>query len=200
MQIEERIIKYLDDDLTSDEREAFERELLSSEELKREFEKYSIIKANIKRQKNLKLSSEYLNSILSEFHKKAQSRKKETIRKSLSYAFGLILLILIGISVQKIFFNKTATKLNDLEKFTQSLDEKQKLDLLENLDDSDEIASIISGKEYFDLLKKDLVVNENVLENYDIGYKDLIGNLSENEADKIYNELINRNILKEVPL
>ena len=90
--------------------------------------------------------------------------------------------------------------MNDLEKFTQSLDEKQKLDLLENLDGSDEIASIISGKEYVDLLEKDLVVNENVLENYDIGYKDLIGNLSENEADKIYNELINRNILKEVPL
>ena len=200
MQIEERIIKYLDDDLTQEARAAFERELNSSEELKREFENYLIIKEKINNQKNLKLSSDYANSILSEFHKNPHKHKREVLRKSLSYAFGLIFIILVGISVQKIFFNNNVNNSGDLEKFAQSLDENQKLDILESLNDSNDLSDIISGKEYVDLLENNLVVNEDVLETYDIGYKDLIVNLSDTEADKIYNELINRNILKEVPL
>ena len=195
MQIEERIIKYLDDDLTQEARAAFERELNSSEELKREFENYLIIKEKINNQKNLKLSSDYENSILHEFHKNPHKHKREVLRKSLSYAFGLIFIILLGISVQKIFFNNNVNNSGDLEKFAQSLDENQKLDILESLNDSNDLSDIISGKEYVDLLENNLVVNEDVLETYDIGYKDLIGNLSDTEAEKIYNELINRNIL-----
>ena len=195
MQIEERIIKYLDDDLTQEARAAFERELNSSEELKREFENYLIIKEKINNQKNLKLSSDYENSILHEFHKNPHKHKREVLRKSLSYAFGLIVIILVGISVQKIFFDNNVNNLGDLEKFAQSLDENQKLDILESLNDSNDLSDIISGKEYVDLLENNLVVNEDVLETYDIGYKDLIVNLSDTEADKIYNELINRNIL-----
>ncbi|MCW8823086.1 MAG: hypothetical protein OQK63_03315 [Ignavibacteriaceae bacterium] len=194
MKTEKRIIKYLDNDLTSEERTAFERELKSSEELKREFEKYSIIKEKIKNQKNLRLNSDYLSSILPEFHNKVHSGKKETLRRGLSYAFGLILLFLIGISFQKIFFNNSDKERNDLEKFTQSLNDNQKLDLLESLNGSDDLYNIILGKEYVDLLENDLVVNEDVLKTYDIGYKDLIGNLSDNDVEKIYNELLNRNI------
>ena len=200
MKIEERVIKYLDDDLTSEEKATFDEELKSSDELKRTLENFSVVKEKINRQKNLKLSPEYANSILFDFHKKAGYRKKEFLRKSLSYAFGLIFIILVGISVQKIFFNNTVNNSVDLEKFTQSLDENQKLDLLESLTNSNDLSDIISGEEYVDLLEKNLVVNENVLETYDIGYKDLIGTLSDNEVENIYNKLINRNILKEVPL
>jgi len=194
MKTEKRIIKYLDNDLTSEERTAFERELKSSEELKREFEKYSIIKEKIKNQKNLRLNSDYLSSILPEFHNKVHSGKKETLRRGLSYAFDLILIFLIGITVQKILFNNSDKERNDLEKFTQSLNDNQKLDLLESLNGSDDLYNIILGKEYVDLLENDLVVNEDVLKTYDIGYKDLIGNLSDNDVEKIYNELLNRNI------
>ncbi|MCW8961104.1 MAG: hypothetical protein OQK29_06035 [Ignavibacteriaceae bacterium] len=194
MKTEERIIKYLDNDLTSEERTAFERELKSSEELKREFEKYSIIKEKIKNQKNLRLNSDYLSSILPEFHNKVHSGKKETLRRGLSYAFDLILIFLIGITVQKILFNNSDKERNDLEKFTQSLNDNQKLDLLESLNGNDDLYNIILGKEYVDLLENELVVNEDVLETYDISYKDLIGNLSDNEVEKIYNDLLNRNI------
>ncbi|MCW9094654.1 MAG: hypothetical protein OQJ74_02290, partial [Ignavibacteriaceae bacterium] len=142
MKTEERIIKYLDNDLTSEERTAFERELKSSEELKREFEKYSIIKEKIKNQKNLRLNSDYLSSILPEFHNKVHSGKKETLRRGLSYAFGLILLFLIGISFQKIFFNNQKNP-NDLEVFAQSLNENQKIELLENLNGGEELYKLI---------------------------------------------------------
>ena len=199
MKTEERIIKYLDNDLTSEERTAFERELKSSEELIREFEKYSVIKEKIKYQKNLRLNSDYLSSILPEFHKKVDSGKKETLRRGLSYAFGLILLFLIGISFQKIFFNNQK-KSNDLEVFAQSLNENQKIELLENLNGGEELYKLIPENDLADLFEKDLQIDNEVAEAYDINYKEMIDGLSRDEAEKIYNELLNRNILKEAPL
>jgi hypothetical protein len=199
MKTEERIIKYLDNDLTSEERTAFERELKSSEELIREFEKYSVIKEKIKYQKNLRLNSDYLSSILPEFHKKVHSGKKETLRRGLSYAFGLILLFLIGISFQKIFFNNQK-KSNDLEVFAQSLNENQKIELLENLNGGEELYKLIPENDLADLFEKDLQIDNEVAEAYDINYKEMIDGLSRDEAEKIYNELLNRNILKEAPL
>ena len=199
MKTEERIIKYLDNDLTSEERTAFERELKSSEELKREFEKYSVIKEKIKYQKNLRLNSDYLSSILPEFHKKVDSGKKETLRRGLSYAFGLILLFLIGISFQKIFFNNQKNS-NDLEVFAQSLNENQKIELLENLNGGEELYKLIPENDLADLFEKDLQIDNEVAEAYDINYKEMIDGLSRDEAEKIYNELLNRNILKEAPL
>ena len=199
MKTEERIIKYLDNDLTSEERTAFERELKSSEELKREFEKYSVIIEKIKNQKNLRLNSDYLSSILPEFHKKVDSGKKETLRRGLSYAFGLILLFLIGISFQKIFFNNQK-KSNDLEVFAQSLNENQKIELLENLNGGEELYKLIPENDLADLFEKDLQIDNEVAEAYDINYKEMIDGLSRDEAEKIYNELLNRNILKEAPL
>ena len=199
MKTEERIIKYLDNDLTSEEKTAFERELKSSEELKREFEKYSVIKEKIKYQKNLRLNSDYLSSILPEFHKKVDSGKKETLRRGLSYAFGLILLFLIGISFQKIFFNNQKNS-NDLEVFAQSLNENQKIELLENLNGGEELYKLIPENDLADLFEKDLQIDNEVAEAYDINYKEMIDGLSRDEAEKIYNELLNRNILKEAPL
>ena len=199
MKTEERIIKYLDNDLTSEEKTAFERELKSSEELKREFEKYSVIIEKIKTQKNLRLNSDYLSSILPEFHNKVHSGKKETLRRGLSYAFGLILLFLIGISFQKIFFNNQK-KSNDLEVFAQSLNENQKIELLEDLNGGEELYKLIPENDLADLFEKDLQIDNEVAEAYDINYKEMIDGLSRDEAEKIYNELLNRNILKEAPL
>jgi len=38
------------------------------------------------------------------------------------------------------------------------------------------------------------------VETYDISYNEMIDGLSPDAAEKIYNEILNRNILKEVPL
>jgi hypothetical protein len=199
MKTEERIIKYLDNQLSGEERINFEKELESSEELKEDFRKYFNIEKNINDLKSVKLNPEYVDSILPQFQNRIHSRKKESIRKSLAYAFGVMLMFLIGIAVLRIFFNNQKNP-NDLEEFTQSLNENQKVELLENLNCGEELYKLIPENELADLIGKDLQINNEVAKAYDIGYNEIIDGLSQKEAEVIYNEILNRNILKEVPL
>jgi hypothetical protein len=198
MMTEERIIKYLDSELTSQEKTAFEKEIEGSKELKKEVQKYASARAEIERLKGLKLNSEYVDSILPEFHNRILTGKKETIRKSLSYAFGVMLMFIIAISVLRIFFNSNNDQ--NIEEFTQSLNENQRIELLENLNGKEGIFNLVPENEIVDLLKADLVINNDVAEAYDIGYKEIIGDLSDNEYEIVYQEVLNKNFLEEVPL
>jgi len=199
MKTEERIIKYLDNDLSYEERVDFEKELENSGELREKFQKYLTVKEDIKVLKAAKLNADYIDSILPQLHNRIHSGKKDSIRKSLSYAFGVMLMFIITIGVLRIFFNNQKNP-NDLEEFTQSLNENQKVELMENLNDGDELYKLIPENELADLIEKNLLINNEVAEAYDISYKDIIDGLSQDEADKIYNEILNRNILTEVSL
>jgi hypothetical protein len=200
MKTEEKIIKYFDGQLTSDEKISFEKELDSSEELKKEFQKYLLVSEKVNQQKSAKLNPDYVNSILPEFHRKISEQKSNSFRKNLSYALSFVLVIIIGVFAIKLFTNNSSKTSDDIEKFTQSLNDDQKLNLLEDLSSTDDVYSMVSGKELIGMLQKDLVVNSEVLDNYGIGYQDILGSLTEKEADKIYNEILKQNILKEVPL
>lgn len=199
MKNEKRIIKYLDDEFTTEEKVAFEKEMESSKELKLEFQKYVSVKEEIEKLKGSRLKADYIDSVLPVFYNRMRSGKKETIRKSLSYAFGVMLLFIIGIAVLRIFFNNQ-NDFKNIEEFTQALNENQKIELLENLNGSSEVYNLIPEKEIVGLLEADLEINSEVAEAYDIGYKEIIGNLSDNELEIVYQEILNKNFLEEVPL
>lgn len=199
MKNEERIIKYLDDELTTEEKIAFEKEMESSKELKLEFQKYVTVKEEIEKLKGSRLKAEYIDSVLPEFYNRMRTGKKETIRKSLSYAFGVMLLFIIGIAVLRIFFNNHSDP-NNIEEFTQSLNENQKVELLEKFNGNSEVYNLIPENDIANLLEADLEINSEVAEAYDIGYKEIIGNLSDNELEIVYQEILNKNFLEEVPL
>ena len=69
MTTDERIIKYIENELSEKERAAFEMELNDSEELREELNKYLRVKKEIGNLKELKLNPLYLDSILPEFRK-----------------------------------------------------------------------------------------------------------------------------------
>lgn len=199
MKIEEKIIKYLDNQLPNEERINFEKELASSEELQEEFQKYLTIKEDINDLKSAKLNPDYVDSILPHLHNRIHSGKRESIRNSLAFAFGVMLMFIIGIAVLRIFFNNQKNP-NDLEVFTESLNENQKVELLENLNGGEELYKLIPENELTGLFEKDLQINNEVAEAYDINYHEMLDGLSRDEAEKIYNEILNRNILNEVSL
>lgn len=199
MKTEERIIKYLDKQLTAEEKTSFEKEMESSEELRYEFEKYVSVKEEIEKLKSTKLNPYYINSVLPEFHSRRLTGKKETIRKSLSYAFGVMLIFIISIAILRIFFNNHSDPKN-IEEFTQSLNENQKVELLETINGSSEIYNLIPETEVVGLLEADLKINSDVAEVYNINYKEIIGDLSDNEFEIVYQEILNKNFLEEVPL
>ena len=199
MKTEQRIIKYLDNELTAEEKSAFEKEMESSVKLREDFQRFVSVKEEIEKLKDSKLNPDYLDSILPEFHNRVQTGKKEAIRKSLSYVFGVMLIFIISIAVLRIFFTNHSD-LNNIEEFTESLDENQKVELLEKLNSGPEVYYSMFESEIVNLLESDLVINNKVAEAYDIGYKEIIVNLSDNEIEIVYQEILNKNFLEEVPL
>jgi hypothetical protein len=203
MKTDERIIKYLENELAPEEKTAFEEDLKNSVELKEEFQKYLAVKEEIEHLKNTRLNSLYVDSILPEFRNRVDTRKKVIVKKSLGYAFGVMLIFIVSIVVLKIYFNHQRD-LSDIEEFTQSLDEDQKIELLDNINGDREVYSLMSENitvpDLVLLLETNLVVTDELAKAYDIEYKDMVSLLTEDEIEKIYNEVINKNFIEEVDL
>jgi len=196
MKNDERIIKYIENELTPEEHVAFESDLKNSNQLKKDFEKYLRIKKETDEFKTLKLNPLYLDSIIPEFRNKLETPKSLSVKKNLGYAFGIMLVFILSIAIIKNYYNK-GSELIDIQEFTQSLNENQRIELLEELNGESEVYKIIpeniSGNEFNSLLASGLELDNEVAEAYDISYNDLITGLSQKEVENIYSEILNRN-------
>jgi hypothetical protein len=198
-----RIIKYLEDELAPEERIVFENDLRNSTDLKAELEKYLTVKKETVNLKALKLNQDYLNSIVPEFRNNLDLPKTNSIKRNLGYAFGVMLAFLIAaVVLQKIFIENT--KVNEVQQFTESLNENQRIELLENLngnlEDYFQLSENNTESLLTNLIQTDLKINYEVAEAYDINYSELVDGLSASEAEQIYNEILYKNFLEEVKL
>jgi len=203
MTTDERIIKYLENELISEERITFETDLRKSSQLRKEVEEYLRLKKEISNLKEIKLNENYLESIVPEFRNKLDLPKTTSVRRNLGYAIGVMLLFIISVVIlQKLFTNNS--KQSQVEEFTESLNVNQRIELLENLnsnlEDYYQISENNTDMELINLLQKDLKLNNDVAEAYDINYTELVDELSASEAEKIYNEILNKNFSEEVKL
>ena len=196
MTTDERIIKYIENELSSQERAAFEMELNYSEELKEVLKKYLRVKRETGNLKELKLNPLYLDSILPEFRNKLETRKSLSFKKNLGYAFGIMLVFILSIAILKNFFI-SETESTDLKEFTQSLNENERIELLENLSDDSEVYNLISGNisegQLSNLFSENMEINNKVAEAYNIEYYEIVDDLSEDEIEVIYKEILNTN-------
>jgi len=200
MKNDERIVKYIENELSPQERHAFEVDLSNSVELREEFEKYLKVNAVTDEIKKLKLDPLYLDSILPEFRDKLDAPKIFSVKRNLGYAFGAMLVFILSIVVLKNFFNNESEFI-DLQEFTQSLNENQRIELLENLNGEQGVYEIITDSLYkpelISLFETNLKVNNEVAETYDIEYDEIISGLSKDEVDIIYQEILNSDLLKK---
>ena len=138
----------------------------------------------------------YLDSIIPEFRHKLETPKSVSIKRNLGYAFGIMLVFIISIAVLNNFLNDES-ELNEIEEFTQSLNENQKIELLEEINfesnDYNIVSENISDKELVDILATDMEIKSEVAEAYDINYSELMVGLSQQEIEKVYSEILNRN-------
>jgi len=196
MTTEERIIKYLENELSPEERNRFESDLNNSVELREELNKYLNVKTETDKLKKLKLNSLYLNSLIPEFRHNLDSPKSVSVKRNLGYAFGLMVIFILSISILKNFFYSESPTVV-LQEFTQSLNENQKIELLEDINGDAEVYNLISenisDNELSNLLTAELELNNEVAEAYDISFNELIVGLSQEKIDEIYAEILNRN-------
>lgn len=196
MTSDERILKYLENELSPEERNSFEMDLNNSAELREELNKYLRVQKETRNLRELKLNPFYLDSILPEYRKKFETRKSLSFKKNLGYAFGIMLIFIISMSILKNFFSSESPTMV-LQNFTQSLNENQKIELLEDLNGDAEVYNLmtesISDNELTNLLTTELEINNEVAEVYDISLNELIAGLSRQKIDEIYAEILNRN-------
>lgn len=196
MNKEEKIISYIENELTSDERSAFEQELKTSSELRTEYEKYLRLKNETARLNDVKLDKHYLDSIIPEFREKLRSQKLPGIKFNLGYAVGIILIFVLSAAIINYVVTEKTENTN-LSQFTESLNENQRLELLENLDDgiisTELVPENVSTDGIDEIIIAELEINTEVIETYKIDNNDLIVGLDQDEFDKIYNEILNRN-------
>jgi hypothetical protein len=203
MKTEERIIKYIDGELTPDEKITFESEMKISPQLRKEYEVYLNIERRVKKSKAVQLNQNYLNTILSEFRNNRYRSKSVVPKIKIAYAFVILFAFIISFLLFKNIIWENS-EINSVQKFAESLDDNQRIELLENLNGDLEDYNLLSGDEagldLANLLQSELKINDEIAEVYDISYTELVDELSTFEADKIYNEILNKNFSGKVNL
>jgi hypothetical protein len=196
MTTDERIVKYIKNELSPQERNTFEVDLSNSVEMREEFGKYLKVNAETDEIKKLKLNPLYLDSIIPEFRNKLETPKSLSFKKNLGYAFGIMLVFILSVAILKSLFI-SETESTDLKEFTQSLNENQRIELLEELNGESEVYNLIteniSENRLNNLFAANLEINNEVVEAYSIEYYEIVDDLSKDEIEVIYKEILNTN-------
>jgi len=203
MDSEKKLIKYIKNELTPDERIAVENELQSSSGFREEYQKYLKVLKLVEYTKRINLNQNYKDSILPSFRNKIVKSKSVNFKKSLALAFGIMLIFILSVIV----FNKiltTSSSGNKIEEFTKSLNEQQRIDLLESLNGDIDEYYLVTDKntnvEISEIIQRDIQVNNEIAEVYGISYTEILDDLSTTEVQTIYNKILSTNFSKEANL
>jgi len=199
MKNEKRIIAYLDNQMSNSEAKAFEEELKNSQELKTEFEEYKKFFFELDELKNIPVQENYFLGIIPSFRRKHEKRK--TISLYPKYAYGFIVIVIVFI-ISYFLFNRDSGKTNpSIENIVSNLNEDELTQLLNTYQDDYGEILIRNGYENQDSLLDKMIINElnlsnnsdRLLSSYSEDLNYVFDNLNDEEAEIIYNEILNKN-------
>jgi hypothetical protein len=203
MNKEETIIKYLDNQLSAEEKLNFEEQLSDSAELEIEFRKYTDKYAQIDELKEIESNQLYFNSILPRFQQKRKAQSSVYIFKNIGYAFSLLIMFIISFTVFTLFYSENESA--NLIKFTESLTTDEKIELLSTL--NGEITTEYLNKFYTDFYVSsietslaDISDKNQIAVSYNLDVNNIEEIITAEEFENIYNELLSMNIFHEEKL
>jgi hypothetical protein len=200
---EEKFFSYLKGRMNSEEKKEFEEELLRSDNLNKEYTEYKKLNNIIDETKNIHLSKDYSESIITDFRKRIESKGLSKSHPMIKYAFASIIIIVIGYFLISILNHGNPEQIKSL---LTDFSEAELNSFSNNYDYSTDIANNIDDAGFIridSIFRKSL--SESVVES--IGKKSLedilslrdVANvdeyLSDIEVDIIYAQLINKEIL-----
>lgn len=194
---------YLSGKMTSEEKINFETNLLRSPELSNDFNKYKKLKEMISETRSINLSESYSSGILPRFRKKMEARNKSKPYQKIGASITAATSLVVGFTLTINFFiNENGQDLNDLAEIIES----EKDSLISSFEISD---NLVSKADSESLAKMDSVYNDIISQNiyveydfddfndltYDIQNIELEQFITDEDVDKIYTILINKEIL-----
>ena len=198
MKNKEKIIRYIDGQMDSKEKFRFEEELKNSSSLQNELEACRKLLGEFREVKNISVEEKYFIDLLPEFRAKISSAKKLRFYPSFAYSLAAVLLIVFF----SVIFRQDDGEINQVENIISSLNDNETEYFLDNysgLDFSSEI--IVNDSESYDSILTQLIANELISGNTDLDYAlestennfyGITDEITETEADIVYNELINK--------
>lgn len=194
---------YLSGKMTSEEKINFETNLLRSPELSNDFNKYKKLKEMISETRSINLSESYSSGILPRFRNKMEARNKSKPYQKVGAFITAATSLVIGFTLTiNLFINENGQDLNDLAEIIES----EKDSLISSFEISD---NLVSKADSESLAKMDSVYNDIISQNiyveydfddfndltYDIQNIELEQFITDEDVDKIYTILINKEIL-----
>lgn len=194
---------YLSGKMTSEEKINFETNLLRSPELSNDFNKYKKLKEMISETRSINLSESYSSGILPRFRNKMEARNKSKPYQKVGAFITAATWLVVGFTVTiNLFINENGQDLNDLAEIIES----EKDSLISSFEISD---NLVSKADSESLAKMDSVYNDIISQNiyveydfddfndltYDIQNIELEQFITDEDVDKIYTILINKEIL-----
>jgi len=201
---EEKFFSYLKGKMNSEEKKEFEDELISSDNLNKEYTEYKKLNSIIDETKNIHLSKDYSESIITDFRKRIESKELKRSFPMIRYAFASIIIIFIVGCFLISQLNKENP--DEIKSLLTDFSEAELNSFSNNYVYSTDIANNIDDAGF---IRLDSIYRENLSESVveSIGKKSLedilslsdVANvdeyLSDNEVDIIYAQLINKEIL-----
>jgi hypothetical protein len=191
----DRVIRYIDGQMSPEEKSYFEEELKNSLSLHNELEDCRKLLKKFHEVKDVSVEEDYFTNLLPEFRKKISSGRKFMAYPVLGY--GLVSIIII------VFFSiiilRNSDEVPQTEDVVSSLSDNETEYILNNYSDTDmslEIAT--NNSENYDSVLTNLLAENLVSDNPDLNYiiESSEGNfynvMTESQAEIIYNELINK--------
>ena len=205
MNNDERIIKYLEGELSEAEKVLFEKELSDSEALRNELYAYKKVLTEFDEQKSFETDAHYFNSIIPKAREKLE--RKETINpfRKISFAAAFILILVAGYFLFQPLFFSSSENILTIEELANNMTDAELDEMIDYLLTEDETELI--DEDIYNFEEDDLenIIYASTYENKlaiisDFGINDFSADIPETEKEEIYNELINKNFSSEVNL
>ena len=195
------IFRYIDGQMDDSEKSRFEELLDSDVKLKNE---YNSIAGSMNELKELSKAddtgSEYFSLVSANFRQKLDKRKSFSFKPAFRYAVSLSSFAIVFVISMLIMNNNVSTKKSTISQLYESFNENEKKEFVKEAAgkieiDDEEIADLDVQREkdieskFADELYGENLGTEVQLSNSD--YQNIVNNLSVNEAEALYNEVIN---------
>ena len=191
--MDEKILQYLDGQLTKDEKILFEKELNSSPELKKKYEEYISVQSKLNEFKDIKVDETYFNRIVPEFRNRLEIKKKTRRIFLFSFTNSLAAIIILyfvlspngnNLNLDEAVKNWTE---NDFNYAIEYVDQQNSgFDIIDDYNTT-EIDSVISS-----MLTDELNLSNNSTVYNTIDYNTLSTQMNSNDINDLYKEILNK--------
>ena len=196
------IIKYFDDQLTADERIAFEKELEINSSLKNSFMEFKKVHDTFSKKDDIQSNDEYFNTIIPRFRNSLDKKVNIIPVGKLGFAIATIVFLLTAYVIfQNVIFRNDYVD-DSLKLMTENLSGEEINEIADYI--SDDYQTLLSSSEMYKSLEdidyslEEIAANvtseEKLLILSDYGINDIYSLANENELENAYNEILSKRI------